>query len=79
MDAHNQLRLLGRSHCACTVSVKCTDDEKNRPFLRCSIRPNLVLIRPYSRMTIAPVHRSAFTQGWKEKYQILPGLHNHRT
>ena len=47
MDAHNQLRLLGRSHCACTVSVKCTDDEKNRPFLRCSIRPNLVLIRPW--------------------------------
>ena len=45
MVAHNQLRLLGRSECACTVSVECTNDEKNRPFLRRSIRPNLVLIR----------------------------------
>jgi len=40
---HNQLRLLGRSGCACTVNVECSNDEKNRPCLRCSIRPNLVL------------------------------------
>src|SRR5258705_12988017 len=45
-----QLRLLGQSECACTVSVECTctnpENKYGRPFLRCSIRPNFVLIRP---------------------------------